>query len=206
MLDYETKVSYNYFKLKFKTEVKIMSQSQIDLKFLGMRIKKFRKNRNLTLNSLAELTGISKSYLSKLENAQHEPSFSVLLKISRALSIQVSDLHGDETDTAPYVITRVADRKGYTYKNDIRDYTQWALASKVKYKRMEPQLLEVPFNDDIVYQFNDERFVFVLEGSIKIIDGQILNQGDCVYITPNTLHSATSVGDSLAKVLLITCL
>lgn len=177
----------------------------IDIKSLGKRIKRLRKQKNLTLDALAKLSGVSKGHLSRIENGQHDPSFSVLLKISRAFSIQVNSLLEEDIDSSPYIITRIADRKEYTFNDGSREYTQWSLASNAQYKRMEPQLLEVPFKDTAIYQHNDERFIYVLEGRIQILDGQILEMGDCVYITPNTPHGAISLGDKKAEVLLVLC-
>ncbi len=181
-----------------------MKQS-IDIKTVGKRVQVLRKRKKLTLDVLAQLSGVSKGYLSRVENGQHTPSFSVLLKISRALSIQLNSLLEEESDSSPFIVTRVADRKGLVFDDGKRSYTQWALAASVQFKRMEPQLLEIPFNDDTKYEHNDERFIYVLEGRIQIMDGQILEKDDCAYITPNTPHSAISIGDKKAKVLLVSC-
>lgn len=179
--------------------------SSHNLEVLGNHIKTLRKAKNLTLDALAQESGISKGYLSRVENAQNDPSFSILLKISRALSVPIGVLLDEDSNPSPYVITRVADRKKYVFKDDTREYTHWALASSILYKKMDPQLLEVPFQDAIIYQQNDERFFYVLEGRVQMLDGQILEQGDSVYVTPNTPHGGVSIGDVKAKMLLIIC-
>lgn len=179
--------------------------SSLNLELLARNINTLRKLKKLTLDVLAERSGISKGYLSRIENAQNDPSFSILLKISRALEVPIGALLDEESDPSPYVITRVADRKKYIFNDGTREYIQWALANSTLYKKMDPQLLEIPFQDTSIYQQNDERFLYVLEGKIQTIDGQILEQGDSAYIMPNTPHSAISLGEEKAKVLLIIC-
>ena len=60
---------------------------------LGQKIKQFREETGLSLNGLAEKSGISKSYLSQLENGtSKQPSAAILLKIASALGITIADL------------------------------------------------------------------------------------------------------------------
>lgn len=60
---------------------------------LGQKIRKLRKEKELSLNKLAENAGISKAYLSQLENdVSKQPSAEILLKIASALGITIADL------------------------------------------------------------------------------------------------------------------
>lgn len=177
----------------------------VDIEKLGKHINALRKRRNLTLEALAQLSGISKGYLSRIENAQHGPSFAVITKLARVFSVSLSYLLEEDNDTSPYMITRVADRKKYTFKDDTREHTQWSLTSSASYKRMEPQIFEVPFETLGTHEFNDERFMYILEGTLQLLDGQIVTQGDSIYLMPNTPHGAISLGEQKAKVLLVIC-
>jgi predicted transcriptional regulator/DNA-binding XRE family transcriptional regulator len=88
--------------------------------FMGARLLRVRKERNLTQASLAELLGISPSYLNQIENNQRPLTVPVLLKIGSALNIDpqifsehesanlvadlrdvLSDLPGSEPATIP---------------------------------------------------------------------------------------------------------
>lgn len=179
--------------------------SSINIEILGNHIKTLRKAKNLTLDLLAQQSGISKGYLSRIENAQNDPSFSVLLKISRALSVPIGILLDVDSDPSPYVITRVADLKKYIFKDDGCEYTHWGIASSILYKKMDPQLIEVPFQNVEIYKQNDERFAYVLEGRVQMLDGQILEKGDSVYVMPNTPMGGKSIGDIKAVILFIVC-
>lgn len=60
--------------------------------FIGNRIRELRAQRNLTLQALAEHTGLSSSMLSLVERGKTSPSIGTLVAISSALGIHMSDL------------------------------------------------------------------------------------------------------------------
>lgn len=50
-------------------------------------IKYWRKKRGISQKDLAEIIGISKSYISDIESHKKLPSFNVLYKIAEALEV-----------------------------------------------------------------------------------------------------------------------
>ncbi|MEV0382989.1 XRE family transcriptional regulator [Nonomuraea sp. NPDC050643] len=61
---------------------------------VGPRLKRLRTERGVTLAALAEVTGISKSTLSRLESGQRRPSLELLLPISQAHQVPLDELVG----------------------------------------------------------------------------------------------------------------
>ncbi|KAB2337984.1 helix-turn-helix domain-containing protein [Actinomadura rudentiformis] len=61
---------------------------------VGPRLKRLRIERGVTLTSLAEVTGISKSTLSRLESGQRRPSLELLLPIAQAHQVPLDELVG----------------------------------------------------------------------------------------------------------------
>jgi transcriptional regulator with XRE-family HTH domain len=59
---------------------------------LGAFIKEQRKQANLSLRQLAELTKLSNPYLSQIERGLHQPSVRVLRAISDALNLSAETL------------------------------------------------------------------------------------------------------------------
>ena len=59
---------------------------------VGPRLKRIRSQRGVTLTALAEVTGISKSTLSRLESGQRKPSLELLLPIAQAHRIPLDEL------------------------------------------------------------------------------------------------------------------
>ena len=64
----------------------------INFKLIGKRIKEVRKQRSLTQANLAELTGMSNSYISYIETAKKQASLESLVQISNALGVTVDEL------------------------------------------------------------------------------------------------------------------
>lgn len=64
---------------------------------LGDRIRNLRKEKGYSITELAELAGVSKSYLSYIErDLQNNPSLQFLLKISAPLDTSIEYLLGNE--------------------------------------------------------------------------------------------------------------
>ena len=62
---------------------------QVSLK-IGERLKEIRNTRQLTLDDVAELTGVSKPMLGQIERGQSSPTINILWKISTGLKIPLS--------------------------------------------------------------------------------------------------------------------
>ncbi|MDA7027356.1 helix-turn-helix domain-containing protein [Bacillus sp. CLL-7-23] len=64
---------------------------------IGKVIRMYRKRNGYSINQLADIAGVSKSYLSKIERGVHKnPSIEFLKKISRALKIDLKELFDTE--------------------------------------------------------------------------------------------------------------
>ncbi|WP_299531666.1 helix-turn-helix domain-containing protein [uncultured Streptomyces sp.] len=61
---------------------------------VGPRLRRLRKEREVTLAALSEATGISVSTLSRLESGGRRPSLELLLPIARAHEVPLDDLVG----------------------------------------------------------------------------------------------------------------
>ena len=59
------------------------------------RVQEFRKERNITQLQLANNVGISRKYLSNVENQLANPSVEVAFRISTALSVDIDKIFFD---------------------------------------------------------------------------------------------------------------
>ena len=69
-----------------------MQESDKELLQLGLQIKKLRKQRKLTLETLCYKNGLEPSTVSRIEKGIVEPKFLTLLKIAKAYKITLSQL------------------------------------------------------------------------------------------------------------------
>ncbi len=63
---------------------------EMEIKIL---LKHIRKERNMTLKRLSEITGISEAHLSYVERGEREPSLSTIIRIAVALNIDEKELY-----------------------------------------------------------------------------------------------------------------
>ena len=56
-------------------------------------LKQIRLEKGMTLETLSQLSGISKGHLSKIERLEREPKISTLILIAKALKVDVNNLY-----------------------------------------------------------------------------------------------------------------
>lgn len=61
-------------------------------KLVGANVARIRRERNLTQEALAELSGLSQQYLSGLERGQRNPTIVTLYELAIALGVSHVDL------------------------------------------------------------------------------------------------------------------
>ncbi|MGP4082065.1 helix-turn-helix domain-containing protein [Pseudalkalibacillus sp. R45] len=69
---------------------------QSDLKKLGARIRTLREEHNYSQETLGFKAGLHRNYISSLELAQKNPTYTTLIKLSRAFGITVQELVPEE--------------------------------------------------------------------------------------------------------------
>ena len=79
---------------------------------VGPRLRRVREQRGVTLTELADVTGISKSTLSRLESGKRKPSLELLLPIAEAHQVPLDELVGAPEVGDPRVQFVPQDRNG----------------------------------------------------------------------------------------------
>ena len=175
---------------------------------LGDKIRKRRQERRLTLQELADLTGLSKPLLSQIENDQVTPPLATLLKIAKGLRVGIHFFFEDEGDRRKYVLTRgeegmVSQRRP---KSDAPEgYRYRSLAPGIRHKQIEPFLVEFDlkeWQDSCFYNHDGEEFLYILEGELEFHYGEEvlkLIPGDSIFYDSSTPHGYVSMGEKKAK-------
>ncbi len=60
----------------------------------GIRVRKLRRKRGLTLEKLSELTGLHPTYLGEIERGQRNPALVSIVRIARGLKATPAALFG----------------------------------------------------------------------------------------------------------------
>src|SRR5947209_5559037 len=75
---------------------------------IGLRIRELRQSRGLTLQELADVSGLSTSMLSLVERGRASPSIGSLVVIASALGVAMSDLLASEPESDEDLVVRTS--------------------------------------------------------------------------------------------------
>ncbi len=173
-------------------------------------IKHLREQRGETLNSLAEKTGLSKGYLSKVENSSKAPPVSTLIVIAKALSATVSDIFDIALEKVPATLVKANERQQVAQSDSAYGYTYERLAYRYPNKKMEPCIYTLALNKrkSDVFSHAGEEMIFVLDGSMRFVHGDrsyLLEEGDCIYFDSSIEHYCISDGKKETRYLAVFC-
>jgi transcriptional regulator with XRE-family HTH domain len=167
---------------------------------IAKTIRNLRQQKGMTQEALASKIGVSKAFISKIENHNTTPSIGSLSRIAHALGVTISTLFDEERkENQNIAIVRKRERKKIVGPGSDIGFSYESLAFKKKNKIMEPFLIKYPSNTHTkrLFDHEGEEFVFVLKGKIKLIYGDnqyILNEGDTAYFNSAIPHRGESVG------------
>ena len=180
----------------------------MDEKQIAKNIKKIRLDLNMSQERLAEMSGLTKGYISKIEKSDTAPPLSTLSKIATALNVDITILTAEALEL-PGDIDLCIVRKGEGKKISnatLEGYHYEALAHKKSGKNMEPFFLMPAFDEKAVFMHEGEEFMYVLQGVHEFIykdKKYILKEGDSIYFDSRIPHTGRSVGKNRAKILAV---
>jgi transcriptional regulator with XRE-family HTH domain len=181
----------------------------MDERTICQNIKTLRLARDMTLDDLSRLTGLSKGYLSKVERSGKLPPFSTLNRIAAALGVETVSLFNGQHE--PLADPRIAfvrknERKVIVSRGSLYGYKYETLAHNKPGKSMEPYIVEPTFGEEAIFQHEGEELMYVLEGTHEFTyDGKkyVMHEGDCVYFDSGVPHTGRSIGRRQAKLLAV---
>jgi transcriptional regulator with XRE-family HTH domain len=178
---------------------------------LAQRIRTHRLDQRLTLEEVAARTGLTRSWLSKVENFRVTPSLPALGQIATALGVTVADLVTGLDEKPTLVMVRKNDRQVIQRDNSRQNTTVYeSLAHKRPSRMMDPFLLTVPAgaSREEALPHEGEEFLMVQHGSIDFeydSEKQTLRTGDCLYFDSNIPHRIINPYRRDATVLCVFC-
>jgi transcriptional regulator with XRE-family HTH domain len=175
-------------------------------KTIGEKIKLLRKEKNLTLKSIAESTGLSISFLSQVERMKSSLTLESLKKISVVLKVNPSYFFSNDTDRqpSPKVIRGI-------------DSDEQLTVNQFIYKDMSGNQSNLGFNPILVIlnpgenkgnpfsHFGNE-FLYILDGilTVQINNEEYqLNKNDSIIIEASNPHYWLNLSDAPVKFLCI---
>ena len=171
---------------------------------IGKRVRSIRRRTGVTLEQLAERTGLNKGYLSRIESGEKSPSIATLLKLSAELKVPTSQLFGEEVDDGDIHLFR---GKARGSKRPASAAEVISLSGNRPSTGLTTFLLRPSdkFEDEKRAEHSGTEGAFVVDGSVELqfSDRVIaLNQGDYVQFPGHLTHQVRRTSP-LATVLIV---
>jgi transcriptional regulator with XRE-family HTH domain len=177
---------------------------------IGSRVSEMRTRLGLTLDQLAERTGFTKGYLSKIENSKKVPPIGTLSRIAQALKTEITELlHvASRGSGREFTVVRAGERLPVVRGGTAFGYDYVSLADTKSHKKMEPFLFTFPSEIDkhVFFEHPGEEFIFILTGRVEWQAGGekvILEPGDSVYFDSRLPHRGRALEGEATAVVVI---
>lgn len=72
-------------------------------KIIGAKIQRIRESKNLTVQEVAERSGLSVDQVERIEGSLDFPSLAPLIKIARVLGVRLGTFLDDQTELGPVI-------------------------------------------------------------------------------------------------------
>lgn len=179
-------------------------QSEVDALCLGSKIRKLRLRRSMTLQEVSDLTGLSKSLLSQIENETSVPPIPTLARIAKSLGVKIDHFFCNPTRRQRISVMRKnmwrEDPKLPHNRPQHSGYRYTPLAQPTIIQHMEPFWVRFEPNmpsDLTYYQHPGEEFLYVQEGTLEFIaEGEKIkiSAGDSLYFESSIPHVVRNRG------------
>jgi len=169
---------------------------------VGKRIRQFRTQKKMTLENVANETGLSVERLKKIEAGKEIPPVGALLQIARSLQIDSAEFLREQSED------KLTDRvKAYTKRTSNYAYTTLTPGAENKHlKAFRVSIDPLADHEGVGYQHEGEEFVYVLTGQVEITVGDHLNklgQDDSLHFNSGISHNLRNVGESVAELIVV---
>lgn len=188
------------------------TETKREMRQLGEELRALRKAQGLTLQTLAEASGKSVSFLSKIERGLARPSITALQDIAEALKMPIGWFFQDDrpvpAEERPFIV-RATRRRRLTYSDvtstDYMGFEDHLLTAKLDgqlamgISRYEPGGTA---GDDL-YTHRGEEAGLVLEGEIELSLGKevfLLSAGDSFSFPSSIPHTYRNPGKVAARI------
>ncbi len=161
---------------------------------IGLQVRAFRRQLNMTVAELSKQAQLSPGMLSKIENGLTSPSLATLKSLSQALNVPVTSFfrkYEEERDASfvkageGLIIERRGSRAGHQYQ---------LLGHTIgKQVFVEPYLISLTEESDVfpLFQHSGVEFIYMLEGEVVYRHGNrtySLTPGDALFFDSDAPH------------------
>ena len=164
-------------------------------KIVGEKIKALREDKSISIEELAQRSGLAIEQVERIENNIDIPSLAPLIKIARVLGVRLGTFLDDQDEVGPVVCRKKEAKDAISFSNNAihsRKHMEYHSLSKSKADRhMEPFIIDVMPTEDtdfVLSSHEGEEFIMVMEGIMEISYGKMhMNDDISIWADPRAL-------------------
>jgi transcriptional regulator with XRE-family HTH domain len=161
---------------------------------IAERVREFRLRHGWTVGRLAEECGLSKSMLSKIENAQSSPSLGTLARLSEALAVPVTAFFRGLSEEQDAIHVKAGTGLVIRHRNAEHGQLYQSLGTmRAPHDSLEPMLVTLTKRTDAfpLYQHAGTELIFMISGRMEYCCGDsryLLEAGDALQFLGEVAH------------------
>jgi transcriptional regulator with XRE-family HTH domain len=155
---------------------------------IGDTLRATREERGLTLEQASDLSGISKSHLSRLESGERQPSVASLLSLSATFGVPVGAFFGETQGAAPLAISLPDDPRREVNGLTVAPCGGYAGSSVLDALRIT---IGPERPDPVPARHPGEEWIYVVSGTLRLeYDGEVhlLGAGSAAHFNAELPH------------------
>ncbi len=175
---------------------------------VGEKIRKFRQDQNLSIQKLAEISGVSPAGIYKIETDGMTPSVTTMIRIAHALGHKVGEFLDEAVEEVrDFELVRRKDRTAL-YSNEskiIAETIAWRIQDWKIFAAVVTLEPGGKTGDENLYHEGEE-LILCLRGKIEISLGEekfLLQKGDSFHYKSSRLHSWRNPGKEKAEMVYV---
>ncbi|KAB1069899.1 helix-turn-helix domain-containing protein [Methylobacterium planeticum] len=185
----------------------IEGEARSQLAILADEVRLHRKERDLSLEALAALSGVSRSMISKIERGEAVPSTAVLSRLAEALGVTFSRLMAPETEREVLLIPAA---RQPVLRDEASGFLRRCLSPVLPGRGIDWVLNTLPprasTGEFVAHRRGVSEYIYVLKGRLQAVIGDrvlVANAGDSLYFEADAGHAFTNIGSEPCEYFLV---
>jgi transcriptional regulator with XRE-family HTH domain len=173
---------------------------------VGQNIKRLRSRRDLSLEALSKLSGVSRAMLGQIELARSVPTINVVWKIANAFNVPFSTLIASHTTNLVRVLPADNMKVLTSASGDFSSRALFPFDAERRTEFYEIRMQPGGIENAEAHAAGTMENMVVVKGSLEItVDGeaQVLSSGDAILFQADKPHSYKNMSKVEARAYLV---
>ncbi|WP_255253007.1 helix-turn-helix domain-containing protein [Brevibacillus laterosporus] len=173
--------------------------------FIAKNVKAFRESKKLSLERVAELTGVSKTMIGQIERGESSPTITTIWKIANGLKISFSSLiNNPQPDTQ--VVLRNEIKTLSEDNGKYRVFPNFLFDDDRRFEVYSVEIEKGGFLSSDAHMEGTEEFLTIFEGELTVCvnnNEYTISSGDSIRFKADSPHTYHNAGRTLTRLSMI---